>query len=62
MQPDCNNATSHEPSDSPASSHRWLDRMGIGVSITCAVHCVGAALLAAACLRGATAFPGLDDL
>lgn len=40
---------------------KWLDRLGIGVSITCAIHCVGAALLAAAPAFAATASPALGE-
>lgn len=38
-----------------------LDRVGIGVSLACAVHCVLAALLAAAPAFAATAAPGLGE-
>ena len=38
-----------------------LDRVGIGVSVACAVHCVLAALLAAAPAFAATAAPGLGE-
>ena len=34
--------------DTPGPATRaWLDRLGIGVSITCAVHCVASGVLAA---------------
>lgn len=44
---------------SPAGRAPWLDRLGIGVSITCAIHCVAAGLLAAAPAFAATAAPEL---
>lgn len=39
----------------------WLDRIGIGVSLTCAIHCIAAAVLAAAPAFAATAAPGLGE-
>jgi hypothetical protein len=50
------NAHDHEAS---LPSRSWLDRVGIGVSIACAVHCVGTALLAAAPALAASAAPRL---
>lgn len=48
------------PSAPSAGARRsLLDRVGIGVSIACAVHCVLAALLAAAPAFAATAAPHL---
>lgn len=38
-----------------------LDRVGIGVSVACAIHCVLAALLAAAPAFAATAAPSLGE-
>lgn len=75
MQPGCNNGSTASPA-APARIPRvarrhdhdhahprapWLDRLGIGVSITCAVHCVGAAILAAAPAFAATASPALGE-
>lgn len=58
MQHGCNN-DSTAPSTPARSS--WLDRVGIGVSITCAIHCIGAALLAAAPAFAASASPALGE-
>lgn len=38
-----------------------LDRVGIGVSIACAIHCVGAALLAASPAFAASLVPSLGE-
>lgn len=54
MQPACNN-------DPGAGRRSWLDRVGIGVSITCAIHCVGVAVLAAAPAFAASASSGLGE-
>lgn len=77
MQPGCNNdaLASSAPAAAPGSSSRGdhpdppaangkrslLDRVGIGVSVACAVHCVLAALLAAAPAFAATAAPELGE-
>ncbi|UJR82770.1 MerC domain-containing protein [Sandaracinus amylolyticus] len=59
MQPGCNNDTVAPVRErGPRSA---LDRIGIGVSLACAVHCVLAALLAAAPAFAATAAPGLGE-
>lgn len=60
MQSGCNN-DSVANGVVPAPRRAWLDRVGIGVSITCAIHCVAAALLAAAPAFAATAAPGLGE-
>jgi hypothetical protein len=39
----------------------WLDRVGIGVSITCAVHCVAVTMLAAAPTFAASLLPDLGE-
>ncbi|AKF04629.1 MerC domain-containing protein [Sandaracinus amylolyticus] len=57
MQPGCNNDTI---AASPGR-RSVLDRIGIGVSLACAIHCVLAALLAAAPAFAATAAPGLGE-
>ena len=50
------------PSDEAGAERRvWLDRLGVGVSITCAIHCVGAALLAAAPAFAASTAPALGE-
>jgi hypothetical protein len=41
--------------------HAWLDRLGIGVSITCAIHCAGAAILVAAPAFAASVAPSLGE-
>jgi len=69
VQPDCNNdsiaasAPGLSPSEDAAGPGRraWLDRVGVGVSLTCAVHCVGAALLAAAPAFAASSAPALGE-
>lgn len=71
MQSDCNNdsvaarATFSPKAEgdrevSPAR-RAWLDRLGVGVSITCAIHCVAAALLAAAPAFAAGSAPALGE-
>jgi hypothetical protein len=64
VQPSCNNDQIGCACPAPSAhegSSPWLDRIGIGVSVTCAVHCVAAALLAAAPAFAATAAPGLGE-
>jgi MerC mercury resistance protein len=56
VQSDCKNDSMAEPDRRP-----WLDRLGIGVSVTCAIHCIGAAILAAAPAFAASAAPGLSE-
>lgn len=66
MQSGCNNdyvaTASSEPQPGARPARRaWLDRLGVGVSITCAVHCIGAALLAAAPAFAASTAPALGE-
>ncbi|MDQ3035972.1 MAG: MerC domain-containing protein [Myxococcota bacterium] len=44
-----------------AKRRAWLDRVGVGVSITCGIHCVAAALLAAAPAFAASTAPALGE-
>ncbi len=48
-------------SEPPVADRPWLDRLGIGVSLACAVHCMAAALLAAAPAFAAGAAPHLGE-
>ena len=67
MQPGCNNdalagaTCDHDARPAKAGKRSALDRVGIGVSLACAVHCVLAALLAAAPAFAATAAPQLGE-
>lgn len=72
MQSDCNNdsvaarATTFSPKaeggrEASPAGRAWLDRLGVGVSITCAIHCVAAALLAAAPAFAAGTAPALGE-
>lgn len=75
MQPSCNNeptsvderasverlARPRDAGTERAERRAWLDRLGVGVSITCGIHCVGAALLAAAPAFAASTAPALGE-
>ena len=70
MQSDCNNdcvaanvapASGGPEAGAGPAPRAWLDRLGVGVSLTCAVHCVFAGLLAAAPAFAASTAPALGE-